>query len=324
MAMVLGLLCLIVLMALPFGYRPTSGIVQLPETPAKTEPPDFFSILNLNLGFCAGLSGLIEPVSNTTLNQNLSQMIQTIQTEDPDIVCLQEVDFSAKRSGFIAQHHELQRRLKYPYMAFVTTWNRLWVPYPLTVKIWRHFGPTWGGQIVLSKFPITNQTHVVLQKPINRPFWYNHFYLNRVFQKLEIQIRNKTLILGNVHLEAFDKPTRVAQAQALTPKLDPCDLLAGDFNAVEPTQAQTYPDEPDIDYFNDETLAILTEKGLQKTFPPTPEFLDFPSNSPNRALCQILYNPQHLSLIQKHRIDTFQTASDHLGLEAIFSLNTSL
>jgi endonuclease/exonuclease/phosphatase family metal-dependent hydrolase len=187
-----------------------------------------------------------------------------------------------------------------------------------------HFGKMLSGQAVLSRWPILSAKRVVLEKPDSKPFYYNALYLDRLVQVVKVKIRDRDIIILNVHLEAFDRETREKQAVKLLEiyrslKNDYPVLVIGDFNSIPPDarQKNNFSDEPGVDFANDNTVGLfLVEKSLSVAEPVT---FTFPSDSPTRKLDHIFYNHDKITLI-KSWVSKGIDSSDHLPLLIEFSL----
>jgi endonuclease/exonuclease/phosphatase family metal-dependent hydrolase len=125
---------------------------------------------------------------------------------------LQEVDINSSRSFFYNQVDSLGKYLNFHQGAYAVNWDKLYVPFPY-FSLKYHFSKVYSGQAILSKMQIVSIELLVLDKLINAPFYYNSFYLDRILQINKVQIAKDTLILMNVHLEAFDRKRRELQAE---------------------------------------------------------------------------------------------------------------
>src|SRR5690606_20559225 len=136
----------------------------------------------------------------------------------PDLIFLQEVDFRSARSFDIDQLRLLCEKLGMPYAAYTLTWNKKYVAWPYW-PFSLHFGRLVSGQAVLSRFPIKQQVLVQFEKPAENPFWYNWFYLDRVVQRMKVEIGTQSVSVYNIHLEAFTIQTRKEQLQKLSDQI---------------------------------------------------------------------------------------------------------
>ncbi len=255
-------------------------------------------LLTWNIGFAGGRYGLEGQVgSRSEVMQRLSGMADVLSDVGADVVCLQEVDRCSKRSFYIDQIDYLSKRAGYPYAAFVQTWLSFWVPYPVTWRLDRQFGPMDAGQVVLSRYPITWHAHVTHEKPHSRSGLFKYFYLDRVSQMVSIRMLGQfDFCIGHVHFEAFDVQARVQQAgvfsamtKAWANQVSPM-AICGDFNAMpqSPHPVYHFPDEPKLSYAKDATLALFSGDGFVSAGVGH-AYDDYPSHAPNRQLTHVFY-----------------------------------
>jgi len=259
------------------------------ETPAPNTP-DSLTVLTYNIGYASGKKNNMGRIlESAEVRSNLVEIAKQIQSLNPDIVALQEVDFDCDRTFHINQMDFLRQTLSYPYSAHVVLWNKKYIPWPYWPPS-LHFGSMLSGQVVLSRYPITEQSIKLYDKPSENPFWYNWFYLNRAEQKVQIQLGEKSLSLWNVHLEAYQEKTRVLQATDLGNSFEidtaPYKIALGDFNSSSFAD-RSNNDQSDshwaLDIFYKTTVAMNAED------PDTPIYT-FPSWDPKRKIDHVFYN----------------------------------
>ncbi len=274
------------------------------------------SIITYNIGYLSGMSNNL-PVEKprSLFDQNLNKVIYELKKTDADILALQEIDYDSKRSYHIDQQKELGK-LGYTYAGRNINWDKKYVPfpyYPFSV----HFGKILSGQSILSKYPILELERIELKRNASNPFYYDSFYIDRLAQVAKIRINNKTLILINVHLEAYHKETRKLQMQQVKnlynkySKKFPT-ILLGDFNS-------------DI-HFDDAGINIIMkipETGCA-AFDPSVRKNTFSSESPSERLDYIFYNKNYIKELDAQILKQFETASDHLPLLLKFKFKDQL
>lgn len=276
------------------------------EVPAQIQNDSVHSIITYNLGYLSGMTNNL-PVEKprSLFEQNMAKVIRALKKADADIISFQEIDFSANRSYYINQPEEIAK-LGYPFTGLTVNWDKKYVPfpyYPFSV----HFGKMISGQSVLSKYKILEQKRIALDRDPDNPFYYDSFYLDRLAQVVKIKVRNETLVLINVHLEAYNPSTRAKQMQQIK-KLylqyykDFPTILLGDFNS-------------DVN-FPDASIKLLLN--MPKTgcvaFDPTDSQNTFSSKTPEVRLDYIFYNEQFIKEISGKVLQQFEEASDHLPL----------
>jgi endonuclease/exonuclease/phosphatase family metal-dependent hydrolase len=166
------------------------------------EAPSVIKVMTWNLGFLFGEGSEgpgYEARDHHFYQSKLDQMVKQLGEWQPDIVCLQEVDFDSARSQYINQAQYLAKKANYPYVAEAVSWDAHYIPFPYW-PVSRHFGKMKSGGAILSKYPILDSEVQLLAKPISQPWWYNIFYLHRYFQKVTIQLGEKKFKFVNLHL----------------------------------------------------------------------------------------------------------------------------
>ncbi|MCA0933688.1 endonuclease/exonuclease/phosphatase family protein [Lutimonas saemankumensis] len=272
-----------------------------------TQPNDtIHSIMTYNIGYLSGMTNNL-PVEKpkSLFDQNLNKVIYELKKSDADIVCFQEIDFDSKRSYYIDQQHEIAK-LGYPYFGKNINWDKKYVPFPY-YPFSMHFGKILSGQSVLSKFPILEQERIELKRNQNNPFYYDSFYLDRLAQLTKVKIEGRTVVLINVHLEAFDSTTRKDQFYQIKniylkyAKKYPT-ILLGDFNS-------------DINYEDAGINIILKIQNIGcASFDPENFENTYNSEAPSERLDYIFYNKDFIEEIDAMVLSRFETASDHLPL----------
>ncbi|MEA5462742.1 endonuclease/exonuclease/phosphatase family protein [Leptothoe sp. PORK10 BA2] len=275
------------------------------------------TLVSYNIGYLSGLTNQ-EAVARpkTLFDDNLAAVIATLRAINPDIIAYQEIDLNSKRSYNVNQLEALANALGLANAGLAINWNKNYVPFPYW-PISAHFGKIVSGQAVLSRYPITENQRTVLEKVASRPFFYNAVYLDRLAQVTKIDINNRPLVVINVHLEAFDNPTRFQQTRTVrgiaeTYAKDYPVLVVGDFNS-----AINRPEE------GDRSIEIMAESALFTTALAKDQWTNqptFPSESPEHKLDYLFYTPATIELKDTRVVAEIGTASDHLPLMMTFTL----
>ena len=272
-------------------------VVGLPAAPATEK----LTIMTWNMAYARGPNPdntRNDPDPKEVVERRLKEMGALIRSKKVDVLLLQEVDFDAARSHRIDQIAKLAEASGLRYTARAVTWRANYVPYPYWPPS-RHYGRVLSGGAVLSRYPIRANLVTLHPKPKRHAWYYNLFYLFRFTQRVRLAVGQKQLWVVNNHLEAFDKENRAEQAQALVgllhalPTEDPLLVVGGDLNTTPPEAQKKhgFPDEPEDDYREDETLPILRKLSALREL-VTPEeyranegaFFTFPSEAPTRRL----------------------------------------
>lgn len=273
---------------------------------------DEFTLITYNLGYLSGLTNnLAVDREKKLFDDNLKTVIDALKPLNPDFIGFQEIDLGSKRSFKINQVSELAKALSFNQAAITINWDKTYVPFPY-FPFSAHFRRILSAQAVLSRYPITNNKRIVLDKVASKPFFYNAFYLDRVAQVSEIKVNNRSFILINVHLEAFDAPTRKKQTEyiqkLLTEYVDKYPvLLVGDFNSTVPPIPEN--PQPTVDI-------LLKTASIKSALPPealnNPEIATFPSDKPKVKLDYVFYTPNNIEVSEWRIVDEVKQASDHL------------
>ena len=274
------------------------------------------SIITYNIGYLSGMTNNL-PIERpkSLFVQNLNKVIYELKKTDADIVAFQEIDYDSKRSYYVNQQNELAK-LGYTYYGQNINWDKKYVPFPY-YPFSLHFGKILSGQSILSKYPIMDQERIALQRNAGNPFYYDSFYIDRLAQVCKIKIKDKTLVLINVHLEAYDRETRrkqMNQVKNLYIKYyqDFPTILLGDFNS-------------DI-HFEDAAINLLmnlSETGCA-AFDASIAQNTFSSESPSERLDYIFFNKQFIKEVEATILTQFDLASDHLPLLMKFKFKDQL
>ncbi|QTE21940.1 endonuclease/exonuclease/phosphatase family protein [Polaribacter cellanae] len=195
-----------------------------------------FSIVTYNIGYLSGMTNNLPIFKPKELfDKNLEKVLAETKKLNPDILAFQEIDYNSKRSYFVNQQNEIAK-LGYNYVAQAINWDKNYVPFPYwPTKM--HFGKIVSGQSILSKYPLKEHKRIVLEKVLSAAFYRKALYLERLAQVVKVTLNKQEVILINVHLEAFDKQTRVNQFEEVLElfnnyKEEYPTILLGDFNSL--------------------------------------------------------------------------------------------
>lgn len=278
---------------------------------AITDNDSVYSIVTYNVGYLSGMTNN-KAVDRTKafFDTNLTDLKSKLNAVNPDIIAYQEIDFNADRSYNVNQLLEISTP-NMPYLAKAVNWDETYLPFP-SVDPKNHFGKILSGQAVTSKYNILEQERVVLQRSKDNSFIRDAFYLDRLAQVAKLKIENKTVVIINVHLEAFDKDTRDEQAIVVLDlykkyaKNYPT-ILLGDFNS-DPRNK------------NASITPILNEKGIgNAAFFNNESDYTFNSDKPFERIDYIFYNTSHIQYVNG-KVLQFGEISDHLPVEMRFKL----
>lgn len=271
-----------------------------------------FSIITYNIGYLSGMTNNL-PIAKTQslFDDNLSKVKATFKQLDVDIITFQEIDYRSARSYDVNQQLEIAK-LGYPYVAQAVNWDLRYLPFP-EWPVSMHFGRIYSGQSVLSKYPIVSQERIVLDRVADASFFRDVFYIERLAQVIKIEVDQKTIVVINVHLEAFDRPTRTEQTKYIVNlynsyKDDFPTLLVGDFNSDPKFKDASISAILNIPNIGN---AVFTANNYPNTFD---------SAKPNKRLDYIFYNKNFIEEINSRVVNEMGKASDHLPVLMKFRL----
>ena len=297
------------------------------EAAARPVLLDTISVATYNIGY---LSGMINnrPVreSEAYYAVNLAAARELVSRMYADVIGFQEIDFGSRRSYDMHQADSLAAG-NYGYAATAVNWDVRYVPFPYGLPN-VHFGRILSGQAILSRFPISSQDRIVLDKPPN-PFWYNAFYLDRLAQIAYLDTEPKVAIVS-VHLEAFHRATREDQAEELLGIVDSLAsdyavFLIGDFNAspaslfdenvVSRSEAAQRRGERTMEVLaSHEILEAVYDSEVLRA----EEAMTFPADQPRIKIDHILYDRRFFRPIDASVFDAEGPPADHRPVLAVF------
>lgn len=271
-----------------------------------------FRIVTYNIGYLSGMTNNLPVAKPQSLfDDNLEKVKRILKPIPIDILAFQEIDFASARSFDVDQQLEIAKT-GFPHIAQTVNWDKRYLPFP-EWPISMHFGRIYSGQSVMSKFSIISQKRIVLKRVASASFFRDAFYLERLAQVVKIEINKQILVVINVHLEAFNQPTRIKQTKYIAElynsyKDDYPTLLVGDFNS-------------DPKFKNASILAILDIPNIGNAIFTANEYPNtFNSVKPYKRLDYIFYNKNFIEEVNSRVITEMGQASDHLPVMMTFKL----
>ena len=216
---------------------------------------------------------------------SLSRIIDCIEAENPDFICLQEVDRLVRRSQFDDQPRLLAR------------YFRAHAVYQSNVAV----GDGGYGNLVLSRWPVESRHRILLRQGARKP---------RGAQLLQIDSPEGSLHLVHTHLGLAERERHWQMKRLLGHMLfrsaDPLPtMVVGDFNDWRDTLA----------------AASLAANGFAQVTSPIGRFRSFPEWLAVGALDKaFVRGPIAVRQARIVRTSLAKTASDHLPLVIDFHL----
>jgi len=304
------------------GRLPAEDLAQVrtyPTTPDATVP-DTLTVTTYNIGYLSGMTNN-EPVvrPDSLFHANMAQAVGFLRAVRPDIIGMQEIDFGGARVAYVHQLDTLATRLGYPTAAQAVNWDERYLPFPYGRPA-VNFGRTLSGQAVVSRFPVVQHVRNVLPRS-PQPFYREAFYLDRLAQVAVVDLGGPSLVVINVHLEAFNIGTRQDQARRvnrLYRRLAGAGvptLLLGDFNS-RLSDAESASRDRTMWHLLDDTDLRPADTTGQATYP---------ADAPTRPIDYIFYSPRFFQSIDAQRwCGTPNPPSDHCAVTATFRLRPSI
>lgn len=203
--------------------------------------PDTLKVVNYNTKFAGGridfffnCIGDRVLMDSSEVYENLDRLVDVINSLQPDILTLQEVDVNSHRCASIDMLQYILDKTDLNFGTYGSHWKSDFIP----KKGLKHIN---SGSAILSKWEITNAKRHALpgvstQDPLTR-----YFYLKRNFLEGTISVHGQELTVVTSHLSAYDKDgTRGKQLTMLKEFVDSLHdagknfLFAGDLNLVSP------------------------------------------------------------------------------------------
>lgn len=333
LSIVAALVLLFLWATFPWQLAPRSEegeIGQVTSTEAVDDRPTTLTVMTWNIAYGYGMNSegtsAYVPYGEEKYRQHMSGIAETIRASQADVVLLQEIDFNSSRSHGQDQLKYLAEQTGLKHWAKAVSWRANYIPFP-SWPVSLHFGKMNSGGAVLSRWPIKANHIELLQKPTNKAWWYNLFYLFRYFQTVDIQVGERTVKLTNLHLEAFHTETKaqqVTQLVELAAKLRP-DFIGGDFNTVpDGAMKRSGFSNPADRYESDPSFSIMAKLPYKEVVDLAAYlrreelWFSFPSNRPDRRLDYIFFAGNWVLMQAEVVNGAHAEVSDHLPVKATF------
>ena len=271
-----------------------------------------YSIITYNVGYLSGMTNNLPVAKPKKLfSDNQKKVESELKKVNPDIIAFQEIDYNASRSYEIDQE-EAFMNLGYNYAARGVNWDERYVPFPYWPPS-MHFGKVISGQSIISKYKLKEYERIVLERVPDNPFYRDALYLERLAQVVKVMLEGKEVVLINIHLEAFDKSTRVRQFEYVLNLFNKYKdkyptILLGDFNSrARDAQAAVQK----IFKMNGVGNAAFNVLNPSNTFN---------TKNPFERIDYIFYTKNSIEYVSGKVLNDFGQASDHLPVEMQFRL----
>ena len=138
-------------------------------------------------------------LDDDTIEKNMAAIADSLNAMDADIVLLQEVDVSSKRTGYMDQVQYLLDHTNLNYGCYASMWKADFIPSD-------GIGRINAGNAILSKYELTEAERIQLRLRTDQDGLTQYFYLRRNIIKAkipELSQGGKDLFAVNIHTTAF-------------------------------------------------------------------------------------------------------------------------
>ncbi len=232
---------LVLVLTLAFSSPVWAETGKTKAAPRDAGEPQAIRVVLANLHVLAGIPPIPkEGLPKAKVLNNLDRAVRLFKQENADVLLLQEVDFSAWRTGHVRQLDELAERLSMN-AALATTYDSRGLNEPVQVLRNCHFGVA-----ILSRFPIVRQDVIPLS-PDPMKGKQGRAVERRVLLIAELALpAQRSMVVATTHLDAQDAELRRRQRRWMRDALQtwlehhPV-LLGGDFNEPLLAERETLP-----------------------------------------------------------------------------------
>ncbi len=209
------------------------------STPASI--PDTLTIATWNIKFGGGRIDFFFDcygdrvlMTKDEVLSNLQGIAQEIKHINPDIIFLQEVDISSKRSAYVDELQWILDHTDLNYGYYGSQWKADYVPSD-------GIGKMDSGSAILSKYPLSNARRIPLPLIEEQSGIVQYFYLRRNMLRATATIGAQSLEVITTHTSAYSTDgTRLKQLKEIKKEIDGVAakgkkfVLGGDFNTLPP------------------------------------------------------------------------------------------
>ncbi len=138
-------------------------------------------------------------LDDDTIEKNMAAIADSLNAIDADIVLLQEVDVSSKRTGYMDQVQYLLDNTNLNYGCYASMWKADFIPSD-------GIGRIDAGNAILSKYELTDAERIQLRLRTDQDGLTQYFYLRRNILKAKIPTLtqgSKDFYAVDVHATAF-------------------------------------------------------------------------------------------------------------------------
>jgi len=180
-------------------------------------------------------------MTESEVTSHLDSISEYINSDTIDILLLQEVDISSKRSAYIDQVQYLLEKTHFNYAVYGSMWKSDIIPSG-------GLGKVDVGVAILSRWPLSGAERIQLPLREDQKFYEKYFYLRRCMVKAKLEIPGwDDLYAIDIHAASFS--TDDTKQKHIIKYKNVLDLTALDFHFVTGGDLNAIPPEADsLDY----------------------------------------------------------------------------
>ena len=205
-------------------YRPDDVETVAPEASVSGEKKtlsvgDDVGIVTWNIGYC-GLSETadffmdggkaVQSQDKESVLNNLSSMEDVLESINPDVMYIQEIDVDSTRTYGIDETKDFKERFAEYSTAFAKNFDVFFIPYPIPPM-----GRMEAGIQTLSKYDISSAERIALPSPFSWPSRVGNLKRCLLVSRVPVEGTDKEFVFVNLHLEAYDDGAGKAAQTAL-------------------------------------------------------------------------------------------------------------
>ncbi|MEJ2544176.1 MAG: endonuclease/exonuclease/phosphatase family protein [Calditrichaceae bacterium] len=179
-------------------------------------------------------------LSEKEVKHNLQGIADFIDTVQPDILLINEIDIESKRTAYIDEVQWLLNHTYFNYGTFASNWKSQFIPSD-------GLGRMNMGNAILSRWKINDAVRIKLPLRGDQDALTEYFYLRRNILKCNIKLPGMDNFYALVtHLSAFSTDdTKQEQIDVVVQTLEKMDsdnsyfIIGGDFNLLPPNATKT-------------------------------------------------------------------------------------
>lgn len=325
---------LIISAILEYRPAPQERAIHYPALRPSAEKniPDSLKIMTWNIGY-AGLGDNMsffmdggKDVRDTKerTEDNLRNIIETIRTQNPDILLLQEVDINSHRTYHTNEVQRLQEEFPEYHIYFAPNLKSWFIPTPVKEPI----GEAHSGVVIMTRFEADSA--IRHQYPARHPWPARMFHLKKCLLETDFTLPDgRKLIVGNTHCSAYDDGTmRIQEIRHINHLLNAqkgCSfIIGGDWNQYPKGYTPSDKELNDKNFIVQPLPSDELEKIGKFTYAPslhTARYIDKPydKESSTKTLIDYFFHSEDISIDEINTQDLEFRYSDHNPVTATIS-----